>query len=64
MGAPGVPFAPHPDGYANAAELVAGLKAIAPFEISVAAYPGQRFPGLLWIHGGPTSQLRPRRRRR
>ncbi len=39
MGAPGVPFAPHPDGYANAAELVAGLKAIAPFEISVAAYP-------------------------
>ncbi|WP_423140966.1 methylenetetrahydrofolate reductase [NAD(P)H] [Parablastomonas sp. CN1-191] len=36
---PGTPFAPHPDGYANAAELVAGLKAIAPFEISVAAYP-------------------------
>lgn len=39
MGAPGVPFAPHPQGYANAAELVAGLKAIAPFEIAVAAYP-------------------------
>jgi methylenetetrahydrofolate reductase (NADPH) len=39
MGAPGVPFTPHPQGYANAAELVAGLKAIAPFEISVAAYP-------------------------
>ena len=38
-GAPGTPYAPHPDGYANAAELVAGLKAIAPFEISVAAYP-------------------------
>ena len=36
---PGVPFTPHPDGYANAAELVAGLKQIAPFEISVAAYP-------------------------
>lgn len=32
-------FTPHPDGYANAAELVAGLKRIAPFEISVAAYP-------------------------
>jgi methylenetetrahydrofolate reductase (NADPH) len=32
-------FAAHPDGYANAAELVRGLKAIAPFEISVAAYP-------------------------
>ncbi|OZA72809.1 MAG: hypothetical protein B7X78_00225 [Sphingomonadales bacterium 39-62-4] len=39
MGAPGVPFTPHPEGYANAAELVAGLKTIAPFEISVAAYP-------------------------
>jgi methylenetetrahydrofolate reductase (NADPH) len=36
---PGVPFEPHPDGYANAAELVAGLKAVAPFDISVAAYP-------------------------
>jgi methylenetetrahydrofolate reductase (NADPH) len=36
---PGTRFAPYPGGYANAAELVAGLKAIAPFEISVAAYP-------------------------
>ncbi len=36
---PGQPYAPHPDGYANAAELVAGLKTVAPFEISVAAYP-------------------------
>jgi methylenetetrahydrofolate reductase (NADPH) len=36
---PDTPFAPHADGYANAAELVAGLKKIAPFEISVAAYP-------------------------
>ena len=35
----GEAFAPHPEGYANAAELVAGLKKIAPFEISVAAYP-------------------------
>jgi methylenetetrahydrofolate reductase (NADH) len=35
----GTPFAPHPGGYANAAELVAGLKAIAPFDISIAAYP-------------------------
>ncbi len=35
----GTAFAPHPEGYANAAKLVAGLKAIAPFEISVAAYP-------------------------
>ena len=36
---PGTRFTPHPRGYADAAELVAGLKAIAPFEISVAAYP-------------------------
>ena len=32
-------YSPHPDGYANAAELIAGLRKIAPFEISVAAYP-------------------------
>ena len=36
---PGSQYQPHPEGYANAAELVAGLKAIAPFDISVAAYP-------------------------
>jgi methylenetetrahydrofolate reductase (NADPH) len=35
----GQPFAQHPDGYRNAADLVAGLKRIAPFELSVAAYP-------------------------
>ena len=35
----GTKFAPHPDGYANAADLVAGLRRIAEFEISVAAYP-------------------------
>ena len=39
MGAPGVPFTPHPDGYASAADLVAGLKQIAPFDTSVSAYP-------------------------
>lgn len=32
-------FVPHPDGYASAAELVAGLKTLHDFEISVAAYP-------------------------
>lgn len=32
-------YTPHPGGYANAAKLIAGLKAVAPFEISVAAYP-------------------------
>ncbi|KUO54007.1 MAG: 5,10-methylenetetrahydrofolate reductase [Sphingomonadales bacterium BRH_c42] len=38
-GSPGARFAPHPQGYRDAAELVAGLKQIADFEISVAAYP-------------------------
>ncbi len=32
-------YQPHPGGYANAAELVAGLKRAADFEISVAAHP-------------------------
>jgi methylenetetrahydrofolate reductase (NADPH) len=33
------PYQPHPQGYAYAADLVAGLKRIGDFEISVAAYP-------------------------
>jgi methylenetetrahydrofolate reductase (NADPH) len=36
---PGTTYAPHPGGYAFAADLVAGLKRVADFEISVAAYP-------------------------
>jgi methylenetetrahydrofolate reductase (NADPH) len=36
---PGTEYAPHPGGYAYAADLVAGLKRVADFEISVAAYP-------------------------
>ena len=35
----GAKYEPHPGGYANAAELVAGLKRIGNFEISVAGYP-------------------------
>lgn len=35
----GVAFHPHPEGYRSAAGLVGGLRRIAPFEISVAAYP-------------------------
>ena len=38
-GPPGTPFEPHPEGYRNAAELVAGLQKVADFDISVAAYP-------------------------
>jgi methylenetetrahydrofolate reductase (NADPH) len=37
--APGTTYAPHPGGYAYAADLVAGLKQVGNFEISVAAYP-------------------------
>ena len=36
---PGEVYAPVPDGYDYAADLVAGLRDVAPFEISVAAYP-------------------------
>src|SRR3954447_5075230 len=36
---PGTSYAPHPGGYANATELVEGLKRVAPFDISIAAYP-------------------------
>jgi methylenetetrahydrofolate reductase (NADPH) len=36
---PGTEYTPHPGGYAYAADLVAGLHAVAPFEISVGAYP-------------------------
>ncbi len=35
----GEKFAPHPEGYVNAADLVAGIRRIADFEVSVAAYP-------------------------
>ncbi|MGG7578334.1 methylenetetrahydrofolate reductase [NAD(P)H] [Rhizobium sp. YTUHZ045] len=38
-GGVGAPYQPHPGGYANAAELVAGLKSVGDFEISVSAYP-------------------------
>jgi methylenetetrahydrofolate reductase (NADPH) len=35
----GAKYEPHPGGYQNAADLVAGLKRIGNFEISVAGYP-------------------------
>jgi methylenetetrahydrofolate reductase (NADPH) len=47
-GAPGG-YTAHPGGYSYAVDLVAGLKRVADFEISVAAYPethpGARSPG-------------------
>lgn len=36
---PGGKYQAHPGGYANASELVDGLKRVAPFDVSVAAYP-------------------------
>jgi len=35
----GADYVPRADGYADAAALVAGLKQVAPFEVSVACYP-------------------------
>jgi len=35
----GAKYQAHPQGYRDATELVAGLKRVAPFDISVAAYP-------------------------
>ena len=32
-------YAPHPGGYENAADLVAGIRRVGDFDISVAAYP-------------------------
>jgi methylenetetrahydrofolate reductase (NADPH) len=39
MPEPGQAYAPHPQGYASTAELVAGIRRLAPFEVSVSAYP-------------------------
>jgi methylenetetrahydrofolate reductase (NADPH) len=42
-GGVGTAYAPHPGGYADTADLVRGIKAIANFEVSVSAYP-ERHP--------------------
>ena len=38
-GGVGARYAPHPGGYENAADLVAGIRRIGDFEVSVSAYP-------------------------
>jgi methylenetetrahydrofolate reductase (NADPH) len=35
----GAPFTPHPGGYRGSLELMTALQGIAPFEVSVSAYP-------------------------
>jgi methylenetetrahydrofolate reductase (NADPH) len=39
QGGIGSAFTPHPQGYQNSTELVAGIRRIADFEVSVSAYP-------------------------
>lgn len=50
MAEPGQPYCAHSDGYQTTAELVRGIRAIAPFEISVSAYPEKHpdSPSLEW----------------
>jgi methylenetetrahydrofolate reductase (NADPH) len=43
MPEPGVPYRAHPGGYQSTPELIAGIRRIAPFEISVGTYP-ERHP--------------------
>jgi methylenetetrahydrofolate reductase (NADPH) len=35
----GARYEPHPEGYANSTDLVAGIRALGDFEVSVSAYP-------------------------
>jgi methylenetetrahydrofolate reductase (NADPH) len=46
----GVPYRAHPQGYQATPDLVAGVRAIAPFEVSVAAYPEKHpeSPSFAW----------------
>jgi methylenetetrahydrofolate reductase (NADPH) len=43
-------FEPHPDGYANAVELVGAIRRHAPFEVSVAAYPEPHPDSVSLVH--------------
>ncbi|WP_449395280.1 methylenetetrahydrofolate reductase [NAD(P)H] [Devosia riboflavina] len=44
----GQPFVPHPQGYQNAADLVAGIRKLGDFDISVAAYPEKHPQSASW----------------
>jgi methylenetetrahydrofolate reductase (NADPH) len=43
-------YEPHPQGYANAAALVSGARAVADFEISVAVHPEKHPSSPTWAH--------------
>ncbi|MDX2236790.1 MAG: methylenetetrahydrofolate reductase [NAD(P)H] [Hyphomonadaceae bacterium] len=47
-GGAGARYEPHPQGYAYAADLVAGAQAIAPFELSVSCYPDRHPDSPSW----------------
>jgi methylenetetrahydrofolate reductase (NADPH) len=49
-GGVGTAFEPHPDGYSDAAALVAGAKAVADFDISVAVHPEKHPASATWTH--------------
>lgn len=44
----GQPFTPHPGGYQNAADLVAGIRQIDDFDVSVSAYPEKHPQSPTW----------------
>lgn len=44
----GQPFTPHPGGYQNAADLVAGIRRIDDFDVSVSAYPEKHPQSPTW----------------
>jgi len=44
----GEKFIPHPGGYASSVDLVAGIKNIADFDVSVAAYPEMHPESTSW----------------
>ena len=44
----GAAYSPHRDGYAYAADLVAGARAVAPFEVSVAVYADRHPDSANW----------------
>jgi methylenetetrahydrofolate reductase (NADPH) len=49
-GGVGARFEPHPDGYADAVELVAGAKRVADFDVSVAVHPERHPASATWAH--------------